>query len=102
MFLSNLGSSRGGVKAAWRRLRAWISGSDQEPHFHSWLDWPLEPRADMLRVVVRGWCYARSGAKIVAVRARVGLRVYRGTWGIERHDVATDLVGVGVHSGFQI
>src|SRR5262245_34588362 len=86
----------------WRELRAWLSGSDQERHFHSWLDWPIDDRVDTLRGVVRGWCYARSGRTIVAVRARVGVRVYRGTWGLERRDVSAAGYPGALHSGFEI
>src|SRR5438105_12777301 len=56
------------------------------------------------RLRVSGWCFAKEGAQIEAVRARTGRRITLGDFGIVRRDVAlahNNCTG-SLHSGFLI
>jgi O-antigen biosynthesis protein len=55
-------------------------------------------------LTIRGWCYARTGAQVVGVRAKIGRKSYLAKYGLKREDAE----GVTVHdpatlySGFAI
>src|SRR5205814_9191469 len=55
-------------------------------------------------LTITGWCYARTGAQVVGVRAKIGRKSYLAKYGLKREDAA----GVAVHgppalySGFAI
>jgi len=74
--------------------------SDQ---FHSFIDEPSSANLTATRVAIRGWCYHRGGASIMAVRARIGFSVYVGIYGIPRPDVEAAYGDPGGRtSGFEI
>jgi O-antigen biosynthesis protein len=71
------------------------------PRFSFWVHVP-----DVIerRLRLAGWCFAKEGAQVEAVRARAGRRVTPGDFGIVRRDVAlahNNCTG-SLHSGFLI
>ena len=56
--------------------------------FRCWIDQPSTHRLSTARIVIRGWCYHRSGESVRAIRARLGGRVFPGHYGDPRPDVA--------------
>jgi len=56
------------------------------------------------KIVVKGWCFYTTGEEIAGVRAKLGRKMYRGRYGLERADVV-DTIGHGpisLNSGFTI
>jgi len=69
-----------------------------------WLD---EPRAKTTRAAalcIKGWCFDVSGAKITAIRLRIGTRTYTAKIGITRPDVLAyyKTPASTLNSGFEV
>lgn len=76
--------------------------SDAGDRFRHWVDSPVDLAAPPRRVIVRGWCYARTGL-VLAVRARCGRRIHPGHYGLARLDVRDAFQEPGAElSGFEI
>ncbi|OIR03784.1 PGL/p-HBAD biosynthesis glycosyltransferase [mine drainage metagenome] len=76
--------------------------TDAGTRFRHWIDSPVDLASPPRRVVVRGWCYARTGA-VDAVRARCGWRIHPGHYGLGRQDVHDAFPEPGAErSGFEI
>ncbi len=76
---------------------------DAKTDLRSWIDSPASPEVDTTRLVVRGWCYARTGEKLKAIRARVGGKTHPGLYGLQRTDVFDVYKEAGAEiSGYQI
>ncbi len=58
------------------------------PGFSLWFDEPLDWTRLPRRFRLSGWCFAKSGEAIEAIRARIGSHEYPGSYGIFRADVA--------------
>ena len=58
------------------------------PGFALWFDEPLDWAKLPRRFRISGWCFARSGQAIEAIRATVGTREFHGAYGVFRADVA--------------
>ena len=56
--------------------------------FHLWLDEPLDWKLKVRRLRISGWCVARYGPPLTAIRARLGGRVFQGRFDRERPEVA--------------
>jgi O-antigen biosynthesis protein len=56
--------------------------------FHLWLDEPLEWQLKVRRLRITGWCVARSGPPLTAIRARLGGKIFNGRFDRERADAA--------------
>jgi O-antigen biosynthesis protein len=72
--------------------------------FVCWIDEPHNWRKLSRRFRVSGWCFAKNGEKIEAIRARVGSHDFPGHFGLFRPDVAA-LFGdreVTFKSGFDV
>lgn len=75
----------------------------ENPSFRCFIAHPKTPCLAEHRLTIRGWCYHRGGARIVAVRARVGRVVQPGMHGAARPDVAAAFgEPTAGESGFQI
>lgn len=53
--------------------------------FH--IDAPRVWRPQDAEITIRGWCFARDAERLEAIRARVGVREYPGTYGLGRPDL---------------
>jgi GT2 family glycosyltransferase len=51
------------------------------------LDWPKEWRTKRDILLVKGWCFSRSGQELAGVRAKIGRKSKIGRYGIERPDI---------------
>ena len=61
-------------------------------------------KTDQGRLLIRGWCFSRSGKEIAAVRAKIGRKSRLARYGLERPDVARNFRNwLGSrYSGFEI
>jgi hypothetical protein len=68
------------------------------------IDAPRDSTPENRHVLVRGWCYARGGSKVLGLRARVGRRIFEGKQGLHRPDVAKACGGIvgSEFSGFEV
>jgi glycosyltransferase involved in cell wall biosynthesis len=55
-------------------------------------------------ILIKGWCFSRSGREIAGIRARVGNKARLGRYGLERFDVADSFPGYPTarQSGFTV
>ncbi|HJZ83276.1 MAG TPA: glycosyltransferase family 2 protein [Pyrinomonadaceae bacterium] len=86
------------------QLPFFTAASACEPRFFSWVHIPEKGEIRERRLRLAGWCFAREGPAVEAVRARAGHRVSCGEFGIVRRDVAfahNNRAG-SLHSGFLI
>ena len=69
-----------------------------------WIDQPHDWQKLSRRFHVSGWCFAKNGEKIDAIRARVGTREFPGNFGLFRPDVAASCGDreVTFKSGFDV
>lgn len=56
--------------------------------FHFWLDEPADWNVKLRKLRLSGWCVAKRGAPLVAIRARVAGQTFVGSFDRERADVA--------------
>ena len=56
--------------------------------FHLWLDEPLDWRLKLRNLRISGWCVAKNGPPLTAIRARLAGRVFDGRFDRERPEVA--------------
>ena len=56
--------------------------------FHLWLDEPLDWKLKVRRLRISGWCVAKEGAPLTAIRARLGGKIFDGRFDRERPEVA--------------
>ena len=56
--------------------------------FHLWLDEPLDWNLKVRRLRLSGWCVAKYGAPLTAIRARLGGKVFEGRFDRDRAEVA--------------
>jgi hypothetical protein len=74
-----------------------------EPLFRSHVDHPTVRALAAGSTTIRGWCFHVGGARITAVRARLGGTVHEGTHGVARPDVEATLGVPGTaRSGYEI
>jgi hypothetical protein len=75
----------------------------ETPSFRSFIDLPRTAHLSDRRITIRGWCYHRAGANILAVRVRLKRSVRTGTYGLSRPDVEAAFGEPGSsRSGFAI
>jgi glycosyltransferase involved in cell wall biosynthesis len=67
-----------------RRRRTQVAAVDR---FHWWLDRPLSWDTLERDLPICGWCVDRVQERITGFRARVGRKIFRGTYGIQRRDL---------------
>jgi hypothetical protein len=72
--------------------------------FRSWVDQPVSESVDSAHLVIRGWCYRRDGRPVQRIRARIGRRVFEGSYGDPRPDVFAAFGGepTADTSGFEV
>ena len=58
------------------------------PGFYLWFDEPLDWAKLPRRFRVSGWCFCRDHSPITGIRLRIGRRLFPGSYGIFRADVA--------------
>jgi len=73
-----------GLERRQRRSHAQVAGADR---FYWWLDRPLNWDNLEGELPICGWCIDREEEPITGFRARVGRKIYRGTYGIQRSDL---------------
>jgi glycosyltransferase involved in cell wall biosynthesis len=56
-------------------------------HFHHHIDSPRSWNRHDSEVTIRGWCFCEETGLIERIRARIGDRVYVGTYGLDRPDL---------------
>ena len=56
--------------------------------FHLWLDEPMDWQLKVRRLRISGWCVAKHGPPLTAIRARLGGKVFEGLFDRERPEVA--------------
>lgn len=61
------------------------------PAFRYCLDYPQSWTFKPSKIVIRGWCFAADESKVIAVRARIGERIYPANMGLKRLDVLAAL-----------
>ena len=69
-----------------------------------WLDQPRDWEKLPRRFQIAGWCFAKNGEPIEAIRARVGTREFPGNFGLFRPDVAASFGDreITFKSGFDV
>lgn len=67
-------------------------------------DSPIESKTNHEILVVRGWCFSRSGRQIVGIRAKIGKKGKLGRYGLHRTEFGRSHrdYSVARHSGFAI
>lgn len=68
------------------------------------LDLPVEWKTSREILLIKGWCYSRSGKQIAGVRAKIGSKGRLARYGLERPEFARSLRDspLARHSGFTI
>jgi GT2 family glycosyltransferase len=66
------------------------------------VDRPATRDLSCLHIVIQGWCFSEGAEALKDVRAIAARRVYPGTLGVPRPDVAKVFGPVGAASGFEI
>ncbi|HSH37992.1 MAG TPA: hypothetical protein VK993_04330, partial [Chthoniobacterales bacterium] len=56
--------------------------------FHFWLDEPTDWSLKVRRLRLSGWCVAKKGPPLQAIRARLGGRTFEGRFDRDRPEVA--------------
>lgn len=72
------------VERRQRRRHMQVAAADR---FHWWLDRPLSWDKLERELPICGWCIDRVEERITGFRARVGRKIFRGTYGIQRRDL---------------
>ena len=72
------------VERRQRRRHRQVAAADR---FHWWLDRPLSWDKLERELPICGWCIDRVQERITGFRARVGRKIFRGTYGIQRRDL---------------
>jgi GT2 family glycosyltransferase len=87
-----------------RDLAATIQRYLSDPCFPCWVHIPDNGEIRERRLRLEGWCFAKEGSAVEAVRARAGHRITGGQFGIVRCDVAFAYKNQAgsLHSGFLI
>ena len=68
------------------------------------LDLPAQWKTDREILLIKGWCFSRSGKQIVGVRAKIGSKGRLARYGLERPEQARSYLDFPLarHSGFTI
>ena len=86
-------------------LNAWQSAfGTKYKKLRHFIDAPCTWRCTASQLTIRGWCFAETPQKIVAIQAYVNGRTYPGVYGLDRSDVAAvhPSHAQAVFSGFQV
>jgi len=79
------------VKPIWKlfnRSHKQVRGATPDADIAFALDLPKRWETNRDVLLIKGWCFSRSGRKIAGVRARIGRKTRIARYGLERPDVA--------------
>jgi len=79
------------VKPIWKlfnRSRKQVRGATPDADLAFAVDLPKRWETNREVLLIKGWCFSRSGRKIAGVRSRIGRKARLARYGLERPDVA--------------
>jgi GT2 family glycosyltransferase len=92
------------VKPIWKLFHRSRKKSEPSADFVFALNLPKHWVTSRDVLLVKGWCFSRSGRQLAGVRARIGKKARLARYGLERQDVANSFPGntAARYSGFTV